>query len=331
MSYVFNTTKVIAENLREGQIIILESTTYPGTTDEDMRAILEETGFRAGQHFCLAYSPEREDPNNGSFSTRNTPKVVGGYSPECLSVACELYRNIVEHVVPVSSSKVAEATKLLENIYRAVNIALVNELKMLYDRMGIDIWEIIEAAKTKPFGFQPFYPGPGIGGHCIPLDPFYLTWKAREYDFHTRFIELAGEINTAMPYYVVQKTIESLNSNGTSIRGARILVLGLAYKKDVDDVRESPSLKIIELLTEKGAYVDYNDPYIQTPPSTRKFRLERPSVSLTKEVMNKYDCTIIATDHTSYDAEFIVENSKLVIDTRNLVKTATASDKVIRA
>lgn len=331
MSYVFNTAKVIAENLRQGQIVILESTTYPGTTDEDMRAILEETGLRAGQHFCLAYSPEREDPNNGSFSTRNTPKVVGGYSPKCLNVACELYSNIVERVVPVSSIRVAEATKLLENIYRAVNIALVNELKMLYDRMGIDIWEIIDAAKTKPFGFQPFYPGPGIGGHCIPLDPFYLTWKAREYDFHTRFIELAGEINTAMPYYVAQRTIESLNRNGTSIKGARILVLGLAYKKDVDDVRESPSLKIIELLTEKGAYVDYNDPYIQAPPSTRKFRIERPSVSLTKEVMREYDCTIIATDHTSYDAEFIVKHSNLVIDTRYLVKKENVSDKVVRA
>jgi len=332
MSFVFNTTKTIAENLREGQIVILESTTYPGTTDEDMRAILEETGLRAGRDFYLAYSPEREDPNNGSFSTRNTPKVVGGYSPECLRLACELYGNIVERVVPVSSIRVAEATKLLENIYRAVNIALVNELKMLYDRMGIDIWEIIEAAKTKPFGFQPFYPGPGIGGHCIPLDPFYLTWKAREYDFHTRFIELAGEINTAMPYYVVQKTIESLNRKGTSIKGARVLVLGLAYKKDVDDVRESPSLKIVELLTGKGAHVDYNDPYIQDPPRTRKFSLERPSVDLTKEALKEYDCTIIATDHTVYDAEFIVENSNLVIDTRNFVSKATADpEKVFRA
>jgi len=241
MTYVFNTTKTIAHYLRKGQLIVLESTTYPGTTDEDMRAILEETGLKAGVDFYLAYSPEREDPNNKDFSVRTIPKVVGGYTETCLAIAKALYDSIIVKTVPVSSTKVAEATKLLENIYRAVNIALVNEMKMLFDRMGIDIWEVIEASKTKPFGFQAFYPGPGLGGHCIPIDPFYLTWKAREYDFRTRFIELAGEINTNMPYYVVQKVEWVLNKFKKSINGSKILILGMAYKKDVDDKRGSPS------------------------------------------------------------------------------------------
>ncbi|MGD1076494.1 MAG: nucleotide sugar dehydrogenase [Thermodesulfovibrionales bacterium] len=332
LSYVLNTTTTIARYIRKGQLISLESTTYPGTTDEDMRAILEESGLRAGTDFYLAYSPEREDPNNKSFSTGTIPKVVGGYTPECLSIATALYSQIIERVIPVSSTKAAEATKLLENIYRAVNIALVNELKVLFDRMGIDVWEVIEAAKTKPFGFQAFYPGPGLGGHCIPIDPFYLTWKAREYDFSTRFIELAGEINTDMPYYVVEKTIEALNANNKGIHDARILILGLAYKKDVDDTRESPSLKLMEIFQKKGAEVDYNDPYIPLPPKLRKYKLEKGSVPLTRENLGRYDCVIVATDHSAYDPDFILENAQLVVDTRNLIKNfKNHSHKVIKA
>ncbi len=332
MTYVFDTTKTIAQYLNKGKLIVLESTTYPGTTDEDMRLILEETGLKAGKDFYLAYSPEREDPNNKDFSTGTIPKVVGGYSEECLCAAIMLYDTIVVKTIPVSSTRVAEATKLLENIYRSVNIALVNELKMLFDRMEIDIFEVIEAAKTKPFGFQAFYPGPGLGGHCIPIDPFYLTWKAREYEFSTRFIELAGEINSNMPYYIVQKTIEALNEKGKSIKNAKILILGLAYKKDIDDVRESPSLKLIELLKEKGAKVDYNDPYVPLPPKMRKYKLDKGSISLTAENLKKYDCIIIATDHSSYDSQFIVKHSQLVIDTRNMIKDSSNYDgKVIKA
>lgn len=332
MSYVFNTTKTIASNLRKGQLIVLESTTYPGTTDEDMRPMLEESGLKAGEDFYLAFSPEREDPNNKDFSTRTIPKVVGGYTNNCLTVAKALYDSVVVKTVPVSSTRVAEATKLLENIYRSVNIALVNELKMLFDRMEIDVWEVIEAAKTKPFGFQAFYPGPGLGGHCIPIDPFYLTWKAREYEFSTRFIELAGEINTNMPYYVVQKTIEALNEKGKSIKDAKILILGLSYKKDIDDTRESPSLKIMELFEEKNAHVDYNDPYIPVFPGTRKYNLRKDSIPLTADNLRVYDCIVIATDHSAYDPDFIVEHSSLVVDTRNLVKNHDGySGKVKRA
>ncbi len=332
MSYVFNTAKTIAKYLRKGQLVVLESTTYPGTTDEDLRAILEESGLKAGVDFYLAYSPEREDPGNKEFTTKKIPKVVGGFTPKCLELANTLYSQIVEKTVPVSSTKVAEATKLLENIYRAVNIALVNELKMLFDRMGIDIWEVIEAAKTKPFGFQAFYPGPGLGGHCIPVDPFYLTWKAREYDFSTKFIELAGEINTSMPYYVVQKVIEALNQRGKPIKGAKILILGLAYKKDVDDARESPSLVLIKLLKEKGAEVDYNDPYIPKPPKMRKYRLDKCSVELTEENLKKYDCVVIATDHSYYDPDFLLKHANLIVDTRNLIKNHKEfPGKVIKA
>lgn len=332
MTYVFSTTETVARNLRKGQLIVLESTTYPGTTDEDMREILEKTGLKAGEDFYLAYSPEREDPGNKDYSTSKIPKVIGGFTEKCLSAAKALYDSIGIKTVPVSSTKVAEATKLLENIYRAVNIALVNELKLLFDRMGIDIWEVIEASRTKPFGFQAFYPGPGLGGHCIPIDPFYLTWKAREYDFSTRFIELAGEINTNMPYYVVQKTVEVLNERGKSIKDAKILILGLAYKKDVDDPRESPSFKLIELLEEKGATVDYNDPYIPITPKMRKHRANKESVSLTKENLSKYDCVVIATDHSAYDAQFIVENSRLVVDTRNVIgKSGIKNGKVVKA
>jgi UDP-N-acetyl-D-glucosamine dehydrogenase len=322
LSYVFNTTKTIAMYLRKGQLIVLESTTYPGTTDENMRSILEESGLKTGVDFYLAFSPEREDPNNKDFNLRTIPKIVGGCTSECLKAANLLYSQIIERTIPVSSTRVAEAAKLLENIYRAVNIALVNELKMLFDRMGIDVWEVIEAAKTKPFGFQAFYPGPGLGGHCIPVDPFYLTWKAREYDFHTRFIELAGEINTYMPYYVVQRAIEALNEKGKSIKGAKVLILGLAYKKDVDDARESSSLKLMELLREKGAMVDYNDPHIPVSPKLRKYKFDKKSVPLTAENLKSYDCIIIATNHSVYDPEFIVQNAQLIIDTRNLVPSS---------
>jgi UDP-N-acetyl-D-glucosamine dehydrogenase len=332
MTFVFNTAKTISKNMRKGQLIVLESTTYPGTTDEDMRKILEESGLKAGIDFYLAFSPEREDPNNPNFKTNQIPKVVGGFNKESLEVAKALYDQIVQKTVPVSSTKVAEATKLLENIYRAVNIALVNELKILFDRMGIDIWEVIEAAKTKPFGFQAFYPGPGIGGHCIPVDPFYLTWKAREYDFSTRFIELAGEINISMPYYVVQRAIEALNERGKSIKGAKVLILGMAYKKDVDDMRESPSLVLYELFEKKGAIVDYNDPYFPEIPKLRKYDIHKKSVSLTKATLQQYDCVIIATDHSEYDGDFIARNAKLVIDTRNLIKNYEKyKDKVVRA
>ena len=279
MTYVFNTTQTVADHLRAGQLIILESTTYPGTTDEDMRKILEEKGLKAGKDFYLAFSPEREDPNNGKFSLRTTPKVVGGYTEACLAAAKALYDTVVDRTVPVSSTKAAEATKLLENIYRSVNIALVNELKVLFDKMGIDVWEVIEAAKTKPFGYQAFYPGPGLGGHCIPIDPFYLTWKAREYEFVTRFIELAGEINTNMPDYVVSKVAEALNNIGKPVKGSKILMLGLAYKANVDDDRESPSYRLMEKLEEMGAIVSYNDPYI---PAIKTFtgirEIRRPEI-----------------------------------------------------
>ena len=331
LSYVFNTAKTIARYLRKAQLISLESTTYPGTTDEDMRAILEATGLQAGRDFYLAFSPEREDPNNRDFSTATIPKVVGGYTAACLLHANALYSAIVEKTVPVSSTKVAEAAKLLENIYRAVNIALVNELKVLFDRMGIDIYEVIEAAKTKPFGFQAFYPGPGLGGHCIPIDPFYLTWKAREYDFHTRFIELAGEINTSMPYYVIEKIRYGLNQRGKSIKSSKILILGLAYKKDVDDTRESPSLKLIELLMQNGADIDYNDPYVPETRKTRKYDLKMRSVPLTQEALESYDCVVIATDHSSYDYEFIVNNAILVVDTRNATSKIDKNRKIVHA
>ncbi|MHB9107388.1 MAG: nucleotide sugar dehydrogenase [Armatimonadota bacterium] len=330
ISFVLDTTRTIAEHLQPGQLVVLESSTYPGTTDEDMRAILEGTGLTAGDDFFLAYSPEREDPNNPDFALSSIPKIVGGYTPGCLEVATALYGSVVARVVPVSSTRAAEAAKLLENIYRAVNIALVNEMKLLFDRMDIDVWEVIDAAKTKPFGFQAFYPGPGLGGHCIPVDPFYLTWKAREYDFSTRFIELAGEINTSMPHYVIERTVQALNERGVPVKGARILLLGLAYKRDVDDMRESPSLRLIELFKERGAWVDYNDPYIPRMPHLRRYHYEMASVPLTAEVLADYDCAVIATDHTSYDYGFIVEHSRLVIDTRNAA-AKLRSDKVVKA
>ena len=321
LSYVLNSTITVAEHIRKGQLVVLESTTYPGTTDEEMLPILEAGGLKGGRDFFLAFSPEREDPGNKSFSTATTPKVVGGLTPDCLRVAKALYDQIIVRTIPVSSTKAAESTKLLENIFRSVNIALVNELKMIFDRMGIDVWEVIRAASSKPFGFMPFYPGPGLGGHCIPIDPFYLTWKAKEVDYQTKFIELAGEINTFMPYYVREKTTAALNERGRSIKGAKVLVLGLAYKKDIDDSRESPSLKIISLFQQKGAKVSYNDPYVPHVVGHREYPgLELKSVPLTKALLKRSDAVVIATDHTAYDYDWIVKNARLVVDTRNAVK-----------
>jgi UDP-N-acetyl-D-glucosamine dehydrogenase len=330
LSYVVGTAETISRFLRPGHLIVLESTTYPGTTEEVVRPVLERTGLKAGRDFFLAFSPEREDPNNPKFSTTTIPKVVGGCTGSCLKAGKALYDAIVQKTVPVSSTRVAEASKLLENIYRSINIALVNELKVCFDRMGIDIWEVIEAAKTKPFGFQAFYPGPGLGGHCIPIDPFYLTWKAREFDLHTRFIELAGEINTAMPYHVVSRVSEALNGRGKGMKGARILVLGVAYKKDVDDVRESPSLKLITLLRGKGAKVDYHDPYVPRTTKTREYDLGMASVPLTAKNLARYDCVLIATDHSVFDYEFIVRHSALVVDTRNATGKIR-SKKIVKA
>jgi UDP-N-acetyl-D-glucosamine dehydrogenase len=333
MTYVFNSTKSVAQFLRRGQLIVLESTTYPGTTDEDMRAILEDTGLKAGKDFFLAYSPEREDPNNKDFSTSSIPKVVGGYTKKCLTLAVALYDSIVVRTVPVSSTRVAETTKLLENIYRAVNIALVNELKMLCDNMGMDVWEVIEASKTKPFGFQAFYPGPGLGGHCIPIDPFYLTWKAREYECATRFIELAGEINSSMPHYVVERVQLVLNGQGKALKDSRILILGMAYKKDVDDQRESPSLRIIQLLRERGAHVLNNDPHVPVCRGHRNYPdIDMKSVNLTETLLRRADVILLLTDHTAYDYSFIEKHAKCIVDTRNAFeKSGIRSRKITKA
>jgi UDP-N-acetyl-D-glucosamine dehydrogenase len=318
MTYVFNTTETIAKNLRKGQLVVLESTTYPGTTDEDMRGILEKTGLKAGEDFYLAFSPEREDPNNRDFGLRTTPKVVGGYTPKCLEAALTLYNSIVIKTVPVSSTRAAEATKLIENTYRAVNIALVNELKMLFDRMDIDIWETIEAAKTKPFGFQAFYPGPGLGGHCIPIDPFYLTWKAREYEFSTRFVELAGEINTSMPDFVITKVIKALNDADKPVKGSKILLLGLAYKANIDDDRESPSYRLMEKLEKMGADVSYNDPYISVIKPIRKYPQFAGRCSV--EITGNYDLILIATPHDIYKSIDFFSFKTPIVDTRNIVQ-----------
>jgi len=321
LTFVIQTTETIARYLRPGQLVVLESTTYPGTTDEEMLPILARTGLKVGEDFYLAYSPERENPGDKNFSTERIPKVVGGLTRHCLEVARALYDEVVVKTVPVSSTRVAEATKLLENIFRSVNIAMVNEMKMIFDRLGIDIWEVIEAASTKPFGFMPFYPGPGYGGHCIPVDPFYLTWKAKEVDFPTKFIELAGEINTRMPYYVVDRTIEALNARGKAINGAKILVLGIAYKKDVDDQRESPALKIISLFMKRGARVSYHDPYVPHSFGHREYPdLNLKSVPLTARRLRQSDAVVIATDHSIIDYDWVARNSPLVIDTRNAIK-----------
>lgn len=327
ISFIENSGKAIANYLRKGQIVVLESSTYPGTTDEVLLPMFEEVEFTqnkenpkklvVGEDFYLAFSPEREDPNNPNYTTATIPKVVGGVTPNCSKIANALYGGVIVKTVPVSSTRAAEATKLLENIYRSINIALVNELKMVFDRMGIDVWEVIDAASTKPFGFNAFYPGPGLGGHCIPIDPFYLTWKAREFEINTKFIELAGEINTYQPYYVIERTMDFLNTKRKTLNGSKVLLLGAAYKKNIDDMRESPSLKLIEILRERGAEVDYSDTYIPVLPKTRKYKFDMNSVELTEENIKKYDVVLLSTDHDDFDYKFIAEHAQLIVDTRN--------------
>ena len=320
LSFIRDTADVVAAHLHPGQLVILESTTYPGTTEEELLPRFLARGLSTPDDFLLAFSPEREDPGNPSFSTRTIPKVVGGVNPESTEVATALYRAALDEVVPVASAKVAEAAKLLENIYRSVNIALVNELKMTFEPMGIDIWDVIEAAKTKPFGFQAFYPGPGLGGHCIPLDPFYLTWKAAELGIWTRFIELAGEINTRMPAYVVHRTVEALNDAGKSIRGANVLVLGLSYKADIDDDRESPTYEIIQLLEERGAIIAYCDPYFPKARAGRTHDIDLASVPLSAEEFARYDCLVLSTAHREFSDPALYVGATLVVDTRHVVR-----------
>jgi UDP-N-acetyl-D-glucosamine dehydrogenase len=337
LSFITNTAHAIAPHLRAGQLVVLESTTYPGTTEEVLVPILEhenKAGLKAARsangsdtEFYVAFSPEREDPGNTSVARRDIPKVVGGLDPQASDLAATLYGSIFNRIVRVSSPAAAEMTKLLENIYRCVNIALVNELKLLSLRMGLDIWEVIDAASTKPFGFQPFYPGPGLGGHCIPVDPFYLSWKAKEWDFRTRFIELAGEINVNMPYHVISSVSSALNQQKKALNGSKVLVLGVAYKKDIDDLRESPSLTIIELLQKEGAEVSYHDPYFPTIGKGRKYDLQMKRASL--ENLGQYDCVLIVTDHSDYDYRKIVKEAKLVVDSRNATK-GIADAKIVR-
>ena len=329
LSFVVNSAKAVSENIKKGTLVILESTTYPGTTREVVLPILGRTGRILDKDFYLAFSPEREDPGNKKYNTRNIPKVVGGVSVESTRRAVFLYRTIFDKVVEVSSSEVAEASKLLENTYRSVNIALVNELKIIFDRMGINIWEVIESAKTKPFGYTPFYPGSGLGGHCIPIDPFYLSWKAKEFGINTRFIELAGEINTSMPEYVISKTISALNDHKKSLRGSNILVIGIAYKKDIDDARESPGIRILELLMERGANISYHDPYIPEIKGLRQTDLAMESVVLTDELLSKQDAVIISTAHSNIDYEKIYKHSLLIIDTRNAFFDIKDDKKII--
>jgi UDP-N-acetyl-D-glucosamine dehydrogenase len=331
MSFIVATAREIAPYLKKDQIVILESTTYPGTTQDVLIPELESgSGLKANQDFYVAYSPEREDPNNKDFSTSTIPKVVGADSDYALECANTLYLSFINETVPVSSTQAAEATKLMENIFRSVNIALVNELKVIFDKMGIDIWEVIQAASTKPFGYMPFYPGPGLGGHCIPIDPFYLTWKAREFGITTRFIELAGEINVAMPEYVVNKILLALNEKGISVKGSRILILGFAYKKNIDDDRESPSYKIMELLLQYGAEVEFNDPYIESIGVKREYPQFTGKQRVSLETIDQFDITVILTDHSDYDYESIVKQSRLVVDTRNACANIK-SDKIIKA
>ena len=316
LSFIRSTMDSLLPYLRPAQVLSLESTTYPGTTEEELRPLIEKQGFSIGDNIFLVYSPEREDPGNSTYNTSTIPKVLGGSTPACLEVGVALYEQAITQVVPVSSTQAAEMTKLLENIHRAVNIGLMNELKPLADRMGIDLYEVIRAAATKPFGFVPYYPGPGLGGHCIPIDPFYLTWKAREYGMHTRFIELAGEINTSMPAYVVQKTADALNNVGKPLKGSRVMVLGIAYKKNVDDMRESPSAELMELLQHKGAEVSYSDPFFPEFPRMRKHSFELSSVPLSPESLASYDIVILATDHDAFDFSLIEAHCQLLVDTR---------------
>ncbi|MBB4955757.1 UDP-N-acetyl-D-glucosamine dehydrogenase [Agrobacterium vitis] len=335
LSYVENTCRQISRSLRPGQLIVLESTTYPGTTDEVVKPILETSELRAGEHFFLGFSPEREDPGNREFETSTIPKVIAGDGPDASAMMAAFYGAVVKTIVPVSSTATAEAVKLTENIFRAVNIALVNELKLVYDAMGIDVWEVIDAAKTKPFGYMPFYPGPGLGGHCIPIDPFYLTWKSREFDQPTRFIELAGEINTAMPHYVVEKLAEALDRKaGKALSRSRVLIIGLAYKKNVPDIRESPSLRLMELILERGAEVCYFDPFIAEIPKTREYShlKGRRSIDWDQETLSSFDAVLIATDHDTVDYQSLADWCPLIIDTRNtFARRQIAGQTVIKA
>lgn len=339
LTYIEESGKEIAKYLKEGHLVALESSTYPGTTEEVLLPILEngisavvgielddeesigvpKRDMKVGESFFLAFSPEREDPNNPDYTTSTIPKVVGGVTTNCLEVATALYDQVIVKTVPVSSARAAEATKLLENIFRSINIAMVNELKMVFDRMEIDVWEVIRAASTKPFGFMEFHPGPGLGGHCIPIDPFYLTWKAREYDINTKFIELAGEINTYQPYYVVEKTRDVLNQHGKSLSQSKILLIGVSYKRNIDDMRESPSLKLIELFRSRGTHIDYHDPYIPKLPPTRKYNFEMKSVELSPSKISAYDLVLISTDHDLVDYQLIADSAKLIVDTRNVM------------
>jgi UDP-N-acetyl-D-glucosamine dehydrogenase len=320
LSFVLQTMDALVPYLRAGQIISLESTTYPGTTEEELKPRIEKTGLIVGQDVFLVYSPEREDPGNAHFSTATIPKVCGGDTENCIQAGLALYSAVIDKVVRVSSTKIAEMTKLLENIHRSVNIGLVNEMKILADKMGMDIYEVIDAAATKPFGFVPYYPGPGIGGHCIPIDPFYLTWKAREYGVHTRFIELAGEINSSMPDWVVNKVSDALNSHEKSLKNSKILVLGLAYKRNVEDVRESPSIEIMELLQSKDAVVSYSDPHVPTFPAMREHHFDLHSVSLSADVINAYDCVVLTTAHEAFDYDLIAQHARMIVDTRGAFK-----------
>jgi UDP-N-acetyl-D-glucosamine dehydrogenase len=329
LSFVIGTIESIVGHLRPGQLLSLESTTYPGTTDEEIVPRIEARGLEVGRDAFVVFSPEREDPGNAKFATHNIPKIVGGYSKDCLEVGEALYGSAVDRVVPVSSTRAAEMTKLLENIHRAVNIGLVNEMKIVADRMGIDIHEVIRAAATKPFGFVPYYPGPGLGGHCIPIDPFYLTWKAREFGVHTRFIELAGEINSSMPTWVVGKCADALNEKGRALKGSRILVLGIAYKKNVDDMRESPSAELMELLTAKGAAVEYSDPHVPVFKKMRRYSFQLTSVALTAESISAYDLVLLATDHDRFDYDLIQAHARVIVDTRG--RYSKALPNVVKA
>jgi UDP-N-acetyl-D-glucosamine dehydrogenase len=325
LSFVINTTEAVAPHMRPGQVLSLESTTWPGTTDEELLPRVQASGLKVGQDVFLVFSPEREDPGNPNFTTRSIPKVVGGHTEACREIGLALYGQTIDRLVPVSSTRVAEMTKLLENIHRAVNIGLVNELKMVCQRMQIDIHEVIRAASTKPFGFTPYYPGPGLGGHCIPIDPFYLTWKAREYGLNTRFIELAGEVNTHMPEWVIGQVVDALNDRGKALKGARVLVLGIAYKKDVDDMRESPSVELMEILRHKGAAISYSDPHVPVFPKMREHQFDLSSVALTPETLAAADCVLIATNHRKFDYDLIRKHAALVVDTRGVYGETAAN------
>ena len=330
LSFVLDTMDIITPHMRSGQMVALESTTYPGTTDEELKPRIEEAGFKVGQDVFLVYSPEREDPANPNFKTQTVPKVCGGVTPECLEIGQLMYQQVVDQVVPVSSARAAEMTKLLENIHRAVNIGLVNEMKIVADRMGINIYEVIDAAATKPFGFVPYYPGPGLGGHCIPIDPFYLTWKACEYGLNTRFIELAGEVNSAMPEWVIRKITDALNARSKSVNGSRILILGIAYKKNVDDMRESPAVEIMELLRNQGAELAYSDSHVPAFPKMRRHEFELKHISLTPDSLSRHDCVVIATDHDDVDYDLVFSNAVLIVDTRGVYRDQK-SDHIVCA